>query len=50
MFSRAIPRGESLAEEWEARLAHYREAFPAEAAELLPPARRGRSGPARPTA
>jgi transketolase len=35
MFSRAIPRGESLAEEWEARLAHYREAFPAEAAELL---------------
>jgi transketolase len=35
MFSRAIPRGESLAEEWEARLSHYRELYPAEAAELM---------------
>ena len=34
MFSRAIPRGESWAEEWEARFERYREAFPAEAREL----------------
>ena len=34
MFSRAIPRGEQLAEEWAGRLEAYREAFPAEAHEL----------------
>jgi transketolase len=34
MFSRAIPRGESWAEEWEARLASYRASFPADAREL----------------
>ena len=34
MFSRAIPRGESWAEEWAARFERYREAFPAEAREL----------------
>ncbi len=34
MFSRAIPRGESWAEEWEARFERYRQAFPAEAREL----------------
>ncbi len=34
MFSRAIPRGESLAEEWEARMAHYAAAYPVEAREL----------------
>ena len=34
MFSRAIPRGEALAEDWETRLARYAAAFPAEAAEL----------------
>ncbi len=34
MFSRAIPRGEQLAEEWAARLRSYRDAFPADAAEL----------------
>jgi transketolase len=34
MFSRAIPRGEALAEEWESRLEHYARAWPAEAAEL----------------
>ena len=35
LFSRAIPRGEQLAEEWEGRLTSYRAAFPAEAAELI---------------
>ncbi len=35
MFSRAIPRGEHLAEAWEGRLARYRVAHPAEAAELV---------------
>jgi transketolase len=34
MFSRAIPRGEAIAEEWAARLEHYATAYPAEAAEL----------------
>jgi transketolase len=34
LFSRAIPRGEQLAEDWEGRLASYRAEFPAEAAEL----------------
>ena len=34
MFSRAIPRGESLAEEWAGRLSRYAEVWPAEAAEL----------------
>ncbi len=34
LFSRAIPRGEQLAGDWETRLADYRAAFPAEAAEL----------------
>jgi transketolase len=34
MFSRAIPRGEAIAEEWAARLAHYATVYPAEASEL----------------
>ena len=34
LFSRAIPRGEQLAGDWEARLDRYRAAFPTEAAEL----------------
>jgi transketolase len=34
LFSRAIPRGEQLAGDWEARLDRYRAALPAEAAEL----------------
>ncbi len=34
MFSRAIPHGEALAEEWETRLARYALAFPTEAREL----------------
>jgi transketolase len=35
LFSRAIPRGEQLADDWESRLGRYRAAFPAEAAELM---------------
>ncbi len=34
MFSRAIPRGEQLAEAWNARMASYRAAYPTEAAEF----------------
>jgi transketolase len=34
MFSRAIPHGEGIAEEWAARLEHYATAYPAEASEL----------------
>src|SRR5450759_2554242 len=34
MFSRAIPHGEGIAEEWAARFEHYAEAYPAEASEL----------------
>ncbi len=34
MFSRAIPRGEHLAEAWNARMTSYRAAYPTEAAEL----------------
>ncbi len=46
MFSRAIPRGEALAEEWASRLEHYARAYPAEAAEL----RRRLDGDLRPDA
>jgi transketolase len=35
LFSRAIPRGEQLAEEWEGRLTRYRAAYPTEAAEFV---------------
>ena len=35
LFSRAIPRGEQLAEDWQTRFAGYRAAFPADAAELM---------------
>ena len=35
LFSRAIPRGEQLAGDWEERMGRYRAAFPAEAAELM---------------
>jgi transketolase len=34
LFSRAIPRGEAIAEEWAARLERYAAAYPAEASEL----------------
>jgi transketolase len=34
LLSRAIPRGEAIAEEWAARFEHYAAAYPAEASEL----------------
>ncbi|MBI2763315.1 MAG: transketolase [Chloroflexi bacterium] len=34
VFRAAIPEGEALVEEWEARMSRYTDAFPAEAAEL----------------
>jgi transketolase len=35
LFSRAIPRGEQLAEDWQTRFAGYRAAFPIDAAEFM---------------
>ena len=44
LFRRAVPAGEALVADWEARLARYAEAYPAEAAEL----RRRLAGELRP--
>ena len=40
LFSRAIPRGEQLADDWEARLARYRDELPGRGRRARAPARR----------